>query len=180
MMIIITDGHPNNYNAGYHMTWHQYSVSCKKSLVKAKAVTPNIMCIVVQDHDQYGYNPIKTLFKGKGNKQNFHPARALLSCNIFVVASVSLFALSWCGWLLRLYLISRVCFSFSFFTHRMEGGLIVDVGKTLHHKQVPCKGVAYTGDNTVAGIGGDQRRQARHWRWRLSQGSSTELRGRSW
>ena len=64
MMIIITDGHPNNYNAGYHMTWHQYSVSCKKSLVKAKAVTPNIMCIVVQDHDQYGYNPIKTLFKG--------------------------------------------------------------------------------------------------------------------
>ena len=46
------------------MTWHQYSVSCKKSLVKAKAVTPNIMCIVVQDQHEYGYNPIKTLFKG--------------------------------------------------------------------------------------------------------------------
>ena len=37
----------------------------------------------------------------------------------------------------------------------MEGGLIVDMGKTLRHKKVLCKGVAYPGDDAVAGNGGD-------------------------
>ena len=64
MMIVITDGHPNHYNNGFHLTWHTYSISCKKSLIKAKQVTSNIMCIVVQDHHEYGFNPVKTLFKG--------------------------------------------------------------------------------------------------------------------
>jgi len=64
MMIIITDGYPNHYNAGFHLSWKTYSVACKKSLVKAKNVTPNIMCIVVQDDSEYSGNPVKTLFKG--------------------------------------------------------------------------------------------------------------------
>ena len=64
MMIIITDGHPNHYNAGYHLSWKTYSTSCKKSLLKAKTVTSNIMCIVVQDVNAYSFNPVKTLFKG--------------------------------------------------------------------------------------------------------------------
>ena len=48
-----------------------------------------------------------------------------------------------------------IFFVFFFFTHRVDGGLIADVGKTLHHKQVPCKGVTYAGDNAVAGNGSD-------------------------
>ena len=64
MMIIITDGYPNHYNAGYHLVWKNYSIACKRSLLKAKTVTPNIMCIVVQDDNEYDGNPVKTLFKG--------------------------------------------------------------------------------------------------------------------
>ena len=64
MMIIITDGYPNHYNAGWHLTWKTYSIACKRSLLKAKTVTHNIMCIVVQDDNEYDGNPVKTLFKG--------------------------------------------------------------------------------------------------------------------
>ena len=63
LMIIITDGSPNHYNAGYHVTMNSYLKTCKKSLLKAMNVTNNIMCIVVQDNRSYINNPIKTLFK---------------------------------------------------------------------------------------------------------------------
>ena len=63
LMIIITDGSPNHYNSGYHITMNTYLKTCKKSLYKAINVTHNIMCIVVQDDRSYINNPIKTLFK---------------------------------------------------------------------------------------------------------------------
>ena len=53
------------------------------------------------------------------------------------------------------FILSFVSVFFLLFTHRMEGGLIVDVGKTLRHEQVPYEGVTYAGDNAVAGNGGD-------------------------
>ena len=62
LMIIITDGSPNHYNAGYHVTMSSYLKTCKKSLFKAMNVTRNIMCIVVQDNRSYANNPIKSLF----------------------------------------------------------------------------------------------------------------------
>jgi len=64
MMIIITDGMPNHFNGGYHIAMNTYMKSCKKSLLKAMSVTPNIMCIVVQDEYSYKHNPVRTLFKG--------------------------------------------------------------------------------------------------------------------
>ena len=64
MMILITDGVPNHFNAGYHVPINTYMVSCKKSLVKAMSVTSNIMCIVVQGDSSFKNNPIRTLFKG--------------------------------------------------------------------------------------------------------------------
>lgn len=64
MMIIITDGVPNHFNNKYHISMDTYIKSCKKSMLKAMNVTPNIMCIVVQNEYSYRYNPIKTLFKG--------------------------------------------------------------------------------------------------------------------
>ncbi len=63
MMIIITDGVPNHFNAGYHIAMNTYIKSCKKSLLKAMNVTPNIMCIVIQPDYAYKYNPIRQLFK---------------------------------------------------------------------------------------------------------------------
>lgn len=64
MIIIITDGIPNHFNGGYHIALGTYMKSCKKSLVKALTVTPNIMCIVVQSNLRFKYNPVKYLFKG--------------------------------------------------------------------------------------------------------------------
>ena len=64
MMILITDGVPNHFNAGYHIPRDTYMISCKKSLAKAMNVTSNIMCIVVQDDNSFRTNPIRELFKG--------------------------------------------------------------------------------------------------------------------
>lgn len=64
MMILITDGVPNHFNAGYHVAMNTYMISCKKSLVKAMSVTSNIMCIVVQSDMAFKRNPIRMLFKG--------------------------------------------------------------------------------------------------------------------
>ena len=64
MMILITDGVPNHFNAGYHIAMNTYMISCKKSLVKAMSVTSNIMCIVVQSDMSFKRNPIRVLFKG--------------------------------------------------------------------------------------------------------------------
>ena len=64
MMILITDGVPNHFNAGYHVAINTYMISCKKSLIKAMNVTPNIMCIVVQSDMSFKNNPIRVLFKG--------------------------------------------------------------------------------------------------------------------
>jgi len=64
MMILITDGVPNHFNAGYHVAMNTYMISCKKSLVKAMSVTSNIMCIVVQGDRSFKNNPIRILFKG--------------------------------------------------------------------------------------------------------------------
>ncbi len=64
MMILITDGIPNHFNAGYHVAMNTYMISCKKSLVKAMSVTSNIMCIVVQSDMSFKRNPIRELFKG--------------------------------------------------------------------------------------------------------------------
>ena len=64
MMILITDGVPNHFNAGYHIPKDTYMISCKKSLSKAMNVTSNIMCIVVQDDNSFRNNPIRALFKG--------------------------------------------------------------------------------------------------------------------
>jgi len=63
LLIIITDGAPNHYNAGYHVGIDSYIKTCKKSLFKAMNVTPNIMCVVVQDSRYYEYNSIRVLFK---------------------------------------------------------------------------------------------------------------------
>jgi uncharacterized protein YegL len=64
MMILITDGVPNHFNAGYHIAMNTYMISCKKSLVKAMNVTSNIMCIVVQSDMAFKRNPIRVLFNG--------------------------------------------------------------------------------------------------------------------
>lgn len=63
LLIIITDGAPNHYNAGYHVSIESYIKTCKKSLFKAMNVTPNIMCVVVQDNRYFKYNSIRALFK---------------------------------------------------------------------------------------------------------------------
>jgi hypothetical protein len=63
MMIIITDGLPNHFNNGYHISTGTYLKSCKKSLLKTINITSNIMCIVVQDDHSFKYNPVRQLFK---------------------------------------------------------------------------------------------------------------------
>ena len=63
MIIVITDGVPNHFNAGYHISMDSYMKSCKKSMIKARHVTPNIMCIVIGDRFSYKRNPVKQLFK---------------------------------------------------------------------------------------------------------------------
>ena len=63
MMIVITDGIPNHFTAGYHIPMESYIKSCKKSIVKTTNITKNIMCIVVEDKNSYKYNPVRRLFK---------------------------------------------------------------------------------------------------------------------
>jgi len=63
MIIIITDGIPNHFTAGYHIPMLSYLKSCRKSMVKTRNITKNIMCIVVENKNDYKYNPVKVLFK---------------------------------------------------------------------------------------------------------------------
>ena len=65
MMIMITDGHPNYYVGGYHMSAPNYFSTCKKSMVKLRHVTDNVNCVVLQDAYQFKYNPVRKLFKSK-------------------------------------------------------------------------------------------------------------------
>ena len=65
MMIMITDGQPNYYINGYHMSFTNYLKTCTKSMLKARQVTNNINCIVVSDTHSYRYNPVRRLFKSK-------------------------------------------------------------------------------------------------------------------
>jgi hypothetical protein len=65
MMIMITDGQPNYYISGYHMSFTNYMKTCTKSMLKARQITNNINCIVVSDSHSYRYNPVRRLFKSK-------------------------------------------------------------------------------------------------------------------
>ncbi len=63
MMIIITDGVPNHFTAGYHIPMESYLKSCRKSMIKTRNITKNILCMVVEDKQNYKYNPVRKLFK---------------------------------------------------------------------------------------------------------------------
>lgn len=63
LLIIITDGIPNHFNGGYHIPMNSYIKTCKRSLLKVRSSTPNIMCIVIQPDYKFRYNPIRHLFK---------------------------------------------------------------------------------------------------------------------
>ena len=69
MMIMITDGMPNYYVGGYHMSFPNYMKTCTKSMLKARKVTNNLNCIVVSSHSSYRYNPVRRLFKSKNIMQ---------------------------------------------------------------------------------------------------------------
>ena len=63
IMIIITDGIPNHFTAGYHIPMMSYLKSCRKSMIKTRNITKNILCMVVEGKQSYRYNPVKMLFK---------------------------------------------------------------------------------------------------------------------
>ena len=63
MMIIITDGIPNHFTAGYHIPMESYLKSCRKSMIKTRNITKNILCMVVEGKQNYKYNPVRQLFK---------------------------------------------------------------------------------------------------------------------
>jgi uncharacterized protein with von Willebrand factor type A (vWA) domain len=65
MMIMITDGHPNYYVGGYHMSPVNYFNTCKKSMVKLRHITDNVNCVVLSKDYQFKYNPVRKLFKSK-------------------------------------------------------------------------------------------------------------------
>lgn len=69
MMIMITDGMPNYYIGGYHMSFVNYMKTCAKSMLKARKVTNNLNCIVVSSSSSYRYNPIRRLFKSNNIMQ---------------------------------------------------------------------------------------------------------------
>jgi hypothetical protein len=69
MMIMITDGMPNYYVGGYHMSFPNYMKTCTKSMLKARKVTNNLNCIVVSSRSSYRYNPVRRLFKTKNIMQ---------------------------------------------------------------------------------------------------------------
>ena len=60
MMIVITDGHPNHYNNGFHLTWHTYSISCKNGSdgwISATMALPQVVRtsnLVCTDQTPYG------------------------------------------------------------------------------------------------------------------------------
>ena len=76
MMIMITDGMPNYYVGGYHMSFPNYMKTCTKSMLKARKVTNNLNCIVVSDKYSYKYNGVRKLFKSKNimNVENMNIA----------------------------------------------------------------------------------------------------------
>ena len=55
MLILITDGMPNVYKNNIHIQTRHYNKVCKKSLQKVLQVTPNVLCVVVQDIHQNNY-----------------------------------------------------------------------------------------------------------------------------
>ncbi len=63
LLIIITDGCPNHFTNEYHIPWGAYLKTCKKSFLKTMSITPNIMCVVVQDKESYKHNFMKEIFK---------------------------------------------------------------------------------------------------------------------
>jgi len=63
MIVFITDGVPNHFNAGYHISMEKYIVSCKKSMKKARETGSNMMCVVISSKQSYRYNPVRQLFK---------------------------------------------------------------------------------------------------------------------
>ena len=65
MMIMITDGHPNYYVGGYHMSAPNYFSTCKKSMVKLRHVTDNVKCVVLSKDYEFRYNPVRRLFRSK-------------------------------------------------------------------------------------------------------------------
>ena len=65
MMIMITDGHPNYYVGGYHMSAPNYFSTCKKSMVKLRHVTDNVNCVVLSKDYEFRYNPVRKLFRSK-------------------------------------------------------------------------------------------------------------------
>ncbi len=69
MMIMITDGMPNYYVGGYHMSYVNYMKTCTKSMIKARHVTNNLNCIVVSDEYSYRHNPVRKLFKSNNIMQ---------------------------------------------------------------------------------------------------------------
>ena len=69
MMIMITDGMPNYYVGGFHMSYVNYMKTCTKSMIKARHVTNNLNCIVVSDEYSYRHNPVRKLFKSNNIMQ---------------------------------------------------------------------------------------------------------------
>jgi hypothetical protein len=49
LLILITDGVPNHFKNGYHLQPAHYNKVCKKSLRKVLGITPNVLCILVND-----------------------------------------------------------------------------------------------------------------------------------
>lgn len=63
LLIVITDGMPSYSKGGYQISKPNYLKMCRKSLLKAKCVTTNIMCIVISDGYSYRANMMRALFK---------------------------------------------------------------------------------------------------------------------
>ena len=63
MIVFITDGVPNHFNAGYHIPMDKYIVSCQKSMKKARETGAKMMCVVISPKQSYIHNPVKQLFK---------------------------------------------------------------------------------------------------------------------
>jgi len=51
MLILITDGIPNHFKNGTNLQSIHYNKVCKKSLQKVLRITPNVLCIVVSEHN---------------------------------------------------------------------------------------------------------------------------------
>ena len=51
LLILITDGVPNHFKNGTNLQSIHYNKVCKKSLQKVLRITPNVLCIVVSEHN---------------------------------------------------------------------------------------------------------------------------------